>query len=507
MGRAIERQSPRVGFPASRPRIWIAAAVVVLAVVGAVLRAEAVHRSVELGKHINGDSLSYFLVADTIRDLVLSALGRVELTPDWRINGLFVRGVVYPAFVALLGGGTHECAQDILYGRGSQTCPVESILTANVLLGGVTIILTFFLAASLANFPVGLAASALATFIPSLVNVAGAALTEPFRIPILAGAAITLRELQRRPRITVALCSGLVVALAAASHSVTTALPAVMTAWVWLFARPRSPAMVTLFVAPSVLFWVAWALAGLLWFGEPVPPGVGGKGFGGGAAWSALMGSRTELDGHTLPSDEEYVTLPLTPRLLERMASDGSDPSLPPLEPEVAAWIAEHGISQPIPDHVFWSAYRNRFLRDPVGFAWLTLRKGWRLVSAFDFDQSLFQDGPLPLSRPLHLSVLTLAMFGLLLPQSPLDRAGRALLAAVPLYLLGIHSLGIPQARYWTPALPFLSILAAAGGYALLAVLLRGLRGCRQRSEAAYELSRMSPTGHTTKSRVQKNSR
>src|SRR6266511_512829 len=67
-----------------------------LTLFGTALRAVAARDAVASGAHISGDSLSYFLVADTIRNLVAG------VPPDWHVNGLFVRGPLYPTVIFLL---------------------------------------------------------------------------------------------------------------------------------------------------------------------------------------------------------------------------------------------------------------------------------------------------------------------------------------------------------------------------------------------------------------------
>jgi len=429
-------------------RLWTALAF--LSIVGTVLRALAITSSVEHGEHVAGDSLSFLFVADTIRDVVFSG-GAV----DWRLNGLFVRGPLYPLFVLALGGGTDR--------------PVTPILGANLLLGALTCVLTFVLGARLAGRHVGLIACALVAATPALINVPATVMSEAVRVPLVLATLLAMDQVRRNPRLPVALSMGALVAVFAFSHQSTVLVPVALLVWAWFFVRPHR--MIAALAAPCAGAGLVWLIASQAWFGELVPFGVGGRGFAGGGAWTALVGSRPETDGQILPHDYEYVDLPLTPRLLERMASDGSDPSLPPLEPEVAAWISDRGIQQPIPDAVFWRAWRNRLLKDPAGFTWLTLRKAWRLAAdprhgppgAF-----LARSGPIPDSQPFQVAVLGLALVGLAVPSSLLAGSARLLLAMIPVYLIVVYSLTATQSRYWTLALPLVSIGAAVGSLTLI---------------------------------------
>jgi hypothetical protein len=57
--------------------------------------------------------------------------------------------------------------------------------------------------------------------------------------------------------------------------------------------------------------------------------------------------------------------------------------------------------------------------------------------------------------------VLFLGVLGIFWPRASLSMPNRMLLLVIPSFMLAVFSLAYPNPRYWTLALPVLSILAA----------------------------------------------
>lgn len=446
-----------VASPSSRRR-WIWVTVVLMAVAGANLRTAAVRTALRTGEHLTGDSYSYFLVAYSVRELVSPS---DKPPPKWMNNGVFVRGVVYPAVIALSGGGTAVCARDILASHTPFRCPVNAILVMNVILAFLGCILTFVVGDRLRSAAVGLVACALVAFSPDLIDMTVWVMTEPFRLPFVLIGILALDRFRQHSSFGTALTAGALTTFLAVSHSASTFVVFPIFLWVCLVVRPRSLGTYATFLAPSLVAAVAWVVASQAQFGELVMPGTGGKGFAGGGAWTAMIASRPENDGAHTPADEDYVVVGAGKRLLERLDSGGKDPKLPPLEPEIADWIRLHGVENPIPDSVFWKVIINRFRAQPAAFAWLTVKKIWRLTSVPASTLVLGNRGPIPGSYTFHRLVLLLGVVGIFWPRTSLSMPNRTLLLVIPAFMVLVFSLAYPNPRYWTLALPILSIFAA----------------------------------------------
>src|SRR6266540_1967140 len=110
------------------PATWTRAAVGLLCLLGLVLRALTAYSTLDQ-QPLGGDAAVYLNAADVVRHL---ALGGPE-EPWWRREPLLNRGPLYPALIAVLGGGVDR--------------PLTPLLATQVALGGLTCLLVYLLGA------------------------------------------------------------------------------------------------------------------------------------------------------------------------------------------------------------------------------------------------------------------------------------------------------------------------------------------------------------------------
>lgn len=431
-------------------------AVTLLCLVGIVPRALAVHATLDR-QPLGGDAMAYLNAADVVRNLALGT----QNEPWWQIEPILNRGPLYPVLIALLGGGADRT--------------IAPLLVLQVLLGGLTCLLVYLLATRLAGPAIGLTACAIVALLPSLVEAPAAVMTEPVRIPVGVAIVLAIAHAKGHLGFRGALGIGLLVAaftmLYASLSAVAVAV--LLLGIAWLRARPRSWWLGPMLVGPFILTIVLHTITSLSMLGYVIVPGSGGV--SGGDSWAGFVRARTETFGLLVQDDLQIAGLNGnfdSPPVRERLERGGADLFVPPLEPEVANAVAVSvaTIGYPrVTDDVFRRAWLRRVTEDPLGYVRLVVLNVGRLIGT---PHDAGADGETQLSQRLHLLVSWLALVGLVSPLTPLSRWARFLLAAIPMSSMVLEGMLHPEARYWVTSLPFLTVLAVAGAWAII----KGLR-------------------------------
>ena len=270
-----------------RKRILSAAAIVVLSL--------AINLSFFYTSPPQPPQLDSELYDKLARSLV--GYGPSDKTPaenlSFSLNGIFVRGFLYPAFVGL----TYKVA-------GSPNYRLVCFLQALIL--PFVVLLTYLLGVSIFDHQTALLSSLLhALYLPTIWH------TNFLLVETLLAAMVTLTlwslaVFLKREQTRSGVILGLLLGTVALSHSL------------WLFL----PALILLLLAIryrgtggrwQVVWRLRWVVAGCAivivpWVAVDIGLGLprlgqGGAGFGGGGGWGFYIGSRVETGGFTVPED------------------------------------------------------------------------------------------------------------------------------------------------------------------------------------------------------------
>jgi len=324
----------------------------------------------------------------------------------------------------------------ILFGHSYQAARVFLIV-----LGCISVAALYGLAAQLFDRRVAVATGALAAVYPDLVTYSGLTLTESLYIPALVLALVAFARGVKTGRGLPFALSGILFGCAALTRPEAIFIPFILAVAVAIFiARPwaqrlRNGALV---IGASLVVLCPWTIRNAVQFHTFLPVSAGS-----GIAF--YVGSYLPWSGLDTRGAESIYAQPFFQDLFRGRSTVGADQYL------------MHLAVQQIKQH-------------PLAYIRLIPRKLYSLFRSTDSNGIYADHGKLLLVKAgielLYIIVLALILLGLVLALRRVDRP-IALYLLVPLYLIVIHTLTIPAARY---AFPIVALLLPCSGLGLLRV-------------------------------------